>query len=96
VPRTDRSWIQAGPRPLLIGGKWRAGEGGRSFPVVSAYTNETLTTISEASAGDIDLAVRAARKAFDEGPWPRMTPNQRAEVLARIARLFERERDRFA
>ena len=96
MPQIDPSWLRPGPWPMLIGGKWRAGEGGRSFPVISAYTNETLTTIAEASPADVDAAVRAARAAFDEGPWPRMTPNQRAEILARIARLFERERDRFA
>ncbi|MGH2377770.1 MAG: aldehyde dehydrogenase family protein [Candidatus Limnocylindria bacterium] len=94
--KIDPAWIQPGPRPLLIGGKWRQAEGGRSFPVISAFTNETLTQVAEASASDVDAAVAAARAAFDSGPWPRMTPNQRAEVLARIARLFERERERFA
>jgi acyl-CoA reductase-like NAD-dependent aldehyde dehydrogenase len=94
--KTDPRWIEAGPRPMLIGGKWRTGEGGKSFKVISPFTNETLTTISEASASDVDAAVQAARAAFDSGPWPRMSPNQRADILAKMGRLIERERDRLA
>jgi acyl-CoA reductase-like NAD-dependent aldehyde dehydrogenase len=94
--KIDARWIESGPRPMLIGGRWRKGSTGRSFQVTSPFTNEPLTSVAEASEDDVDAAVRAARVAFDEGPWPRMTPNQRAEILAKIARLFERERDRFA
>ena len=94
--KVDPKWIEPGPRPMLIGGKWVGSSSGKSFDVISPFTNEKLTTIAEASPEDVDTAVRAARKAFDEGPWPRMTPNQRAEILAKIARLFEREKDRFA
>jgi betaine-aldehyde dehydrogenase len=94
--KIDPKWIEAGPRPMLIGGKWVKGSTGKSFPVISPFTQEQLTTIAEASPEDVDAAVRAARKAFDEGPWPRMTPNERATILSKIARLFERERDRFA
>jgi acyl-CoA reductase-like NAD-dependent aldehyde dehydrogenase len=92
----DPAWVQPGPRPMLIGGRWCPSTSGRAFPTVSPFTNETLTTIAEASPADIDAAVAAARAAFDDGPWPRMSPNQRAEILARMARLFERERDRLA
>ena len=81
---------------MLIGGTWRTGSGGRSFPVISPFTNDPITSISEASPSDVDDAVAAARAAFEQGPWPRMTPNQRADILAKVARLFERERDRFA
>lgn len=94
--RIDPSWIRTGPHPLLIGGTWRIAAGGRSFPVVSPYTGETLTTISEASPADVAAAVGAARDAFDTGPWPRMSPNQRAEILTRMGRLVERERERLA
>jgi len=93
---TDPAWIPRGPRPLLIGGAWRQAEGGRSFPVVSPFTNEVVTSISEASPADVDAAVRAARAAFDSGPWPRMTPNERAEIMSRVGRLIERERARLA
>jgi len=94
--KVDPRWIEPGPRPMLIGGTWKKGSTGRSFQVTSPFTNEPLTSVAEGSEDDVDAAVRAARFAFDEGPWPRMTGNQRAEILAKIARLFERERDRFA
>ena len=94
--KKEPKWIEAGPRPMLVGGKPRTGSTGKSFTVTSPFTNEPLTTIAEASADDVDAAVRAARAAFDAGPWPRMTPNERAQILSKIARLFERERDRFA
>ena len=96
MPKADPRWIEPGPRPMLIGGKWRTGEGGKSFKVISPFTNEPLTSVSEASAGDVDAAVAAARAAFDSGPWPRMTPNQRADILAKVGRLIEGERDRLA
>ena len=96
MPKADPRWIEPGPRPMLIGGEWRTGDGGRAFTVTSPFTNEPLTTVSEASASDVDAAVGAARAAFDSGPWPRMTPNQRAEIMARIGRLIERERARLA
>jgi acyl-CoA reductase-like NAD-dependent aldehyde dehydrogenase len=96
MPNADPRWIEPGPRPMLIGGKWRTGDGGKSFEVISPFTNERITSVSEASASDIDAAVRAARAAFDSGPWPRMSPNERAEILAKIGRLIERERDRLA
>ena len=94
--KIDPRWIGPGPRPMLIGGQWKTGSTGKSFQVTSPFTNEPLTSVAEASEDDVDAAVRAARAAFDNGPWPRMTPNQRAEILAKIARLFERERDRLA
>ena len=93
--KQDPRWIEAPPNAQLIGGMWRPGRGG-THDVVSPFTNEKISSFSTASAEDVGDAVAAARTAFDEGPWPRMTPNERAVILATIARLFERERDRFA
>ena len=93
--RKDPAWIAPREKAQLIGGAWRAGGGG-SRDVISPFTNEKISSFSTASADDVNDAVTAARRAFDDGPWPRMTPNERAVILAKIARLFERERDRFA
>jgi len=49
--KTDPRWIEAGPRPMLIGGKWRTGEGGKSFKVISPFTNEPLTRRSALTVG---------------------------------------------
>lgn len=46
---------------------------GRTFPTIDPRTGEVITHVAEGDAEDINRAVSAARKAFDEGPWPRMT-----------------------
>lgn len=46
---------------------------GRTFPTVDPRTGEVIARVAEGDAEDIDRAVAAARRAFDEGPWPRMT-----------------------
>lgn len=61
--------------------------------VVSPITEELLATVPEAMPADIDKAVAAARKAFDEGPWPRMTPAERAPYLIRIQEEVEKRFD---
>jgi acyl-CoA reductase-like NAD-dependent aldehyde dehydrogenase len=52
-------------------------------------SGEKLVDVAEAQAEDVERAVQAARKAFDEGPWPRMTGEQRGRVLLRLADLVE-------
>jgi len=69
---------------LFIGGRWVNPATDRVITVVSPSTEEPLATVPEAGEADIDAAVAAARKAFDEGPWPRMTPAERGAVLARV------------
>jgi betaine-aldehyde dehydrogenase len=72
---------------LLIGGDWR-GEGSEWLAVISPSTEEVVTEVRRAETSDIDLAVTAARTAFDTGPWPRMSPDERAEVVLRAVRLL--------
>ncbi|GGN20003.1 aldehyde dehydrogenase [Streptomyces fuscichromogenes] len=70
---------------LFIGGKWVAPATSRVIDVASPSTEEVVGRVPEASAADVDRAVLAARAAFDTGPWPRMTPAERADVLVRVA-----------
>jgi aldehyde dehydrogenase (NAD+) len=65
---------------LLIGGDWR-GEGSGWLAVISPSTEEVVTEVRRAEISDIDLAVTTARTAFDTGPWPRMSPDERAMVI---------------
>jgi phenylacetaldehyde dehydrogenase len=81
--RAEVSKINSGQ--LFIGGAFRDAEGGRTRNNVDPSTGETTTTIAEASVGDVDSAVAAARVAFDRGPWSRMDPVGRGAVLLRIA-----------
>ena len=71
---------------VFIGGRWVEPSGDGTLDVISPITEEKLATIPETTTGDIDAAVAAARRAFDDGPWPRMSPSERAEALQRVAR----------
>jgi aldehyde dehydrogenase (NAD+) len=70
---------------LLIDGTWRAADDGATWTHRHPSTGEELGSFAVASPADVDLAVRAARKAFDVGPWPRMRAGDRQKVLLRIA-----------
>ncbi|NPC96081.1 aldehyde dehydrogenase [Nocardioides sp. zg-DK7169] len=74
---------------LFIGGKWVEPATDHKIDVISPITEEVIATVPEASEADIDRAVAAARRAFDEGPWPRMSAAERAEVLARVGKEVE-------
>ena len=76
-------------RRLLIGSEWRDSLSGRTFETVDPATEEVLATVAEPDAADIDLAVRAARTAFDRGPWSTMRAAERARMLHRWAALIE-------
>jgi len=83
------------PIRLLIDGEWVDG-GDEPLEVLDPSTGERLATASAASASDVDRAVRAARRAFDEGPWPAMRPKTRARLLWRLADLIEAHADELA
>ncbi|MBS0563261.1 MAG: aldehyde dehydrogenase family protein, partial [Proteobacteria bacterium] len=70
---------------LYIDGRWAAPALGGSFPVVNPATEEVVHHAPAGTAADIDAAVRAARRAFDEGPWPRMTGAERGRIIRAIA-----------
>jgi acyl-CoA reductase-like NAD-dependent aldehyde dehydrogenase len=74
---------------LFIGGSWVKPSSDRRIEVVSPVTEEVIAHVPEALPADVDAAVRAARRAFDHGPWPRLSPAERAEALLRIRREVE-------
>jgi acyl-CoA reductase-like NAD-dependent aldehyde dehydrogenase len=84
------------PKLLLIGGKWRAAKSGKTFETINPANEEALALIAEGDKADIDEAVKAARKALDEGPWPDMNPHQRARLLFKIADLIDQHADELA
>lgn len=71
---------------LFIDGHWVAPVRNGSFDTVDPSTEQVIARVAAATAEDVDLAVKAARKAFDEGPWPRMRGADRAAVLRRIGK----------
>jgi betaine-aldehyde dehydrogenase len=79
-----------------IDGAWVDTEEEGRFDVVDPATEETIATAPDSKATDVDRAVRAARRAFDEGPWPRTSERERERVLLRAAEIIRREADRLA
>ncbi|KAJ3699292.1 hypothetical protein LUZ61_002997 [Rhynchospora tenuis] len=81
---------------LLIDGKFVDSASGKTFPTLDPRTGEVIAHVQEGDAEDINRAVRAARKAFDEGPWPRMTAYERSRILLRFADLLDKHNDELA
>jgi acyl-CoA reductase-like NAD-dependent aldehyde dehydrogenase len=89
-------FLKSGPRKLLIIGKWVPAKSGKTFESLNPANEEVLAKVAEAGPEDIDEAVKAARKAFEEGPWSKMTPHQRTRYLLKIADLIEANREELA
>ncbi|MDV7246313.1 MULTISPECIES: aldehyde dehydrogenase family protein [Rhodococcus] len=77
-----------GNKKLLIDGAWVDAASGKTFATTDPATGATLTEVAHGQAEDIDRAVRAARTAFDTGPWPAMKPNQRERLLWRVGDIL--------
>ena len=78
---------------FFIGGKWVAPHSSQTVDVISPFTEQAIAKVPRASKADIDAAVAAARSAFDSGPWPRLSPDERIETVLRLKTAFERRRE---
>ena len=87
---------QIKPGKLLIGGEWR--NSAKTFTTINPATGKELTQVASASAQDVDAAVQAARKAFDDlqGPWRKMSASERGRILWKLAELIEKNIDELA
>ena len=81
---------------LYIGGEWTDAQDGATAQSINPYTGAPWAEIPQAGEADVDRAVRAARTAFEEGPWPAMTGRDRRRLLLRLAQLVERDADHLA
>ncbi|KAJ0469592.1 putative phenylacetaldehyde dehydrogenase [Helianthus annuus] len=81
---------------LLINGQFVDAASGKTFPTLDPRTGQLIANVAEGDIEDVNRAVSAARKAFDEGPWPRMTAYQRSKILLRFADLVEKHTDEIA
>jgi phenylacetaldehyde dehydrogenase len=86
----------ATPRQLFINGKWTDAASGKTFETPNPATGETLARVAEGDREDINRAVGAARKAFDDGPWSRMSPSERGRIIWRIGDLILEHTDELA
>ena len=90
------SQFLATPRKILIDGKWVAAVSGKTFDSLDPSTGEVLARVAEGNKADIDLAVKAARRAFESGPWPKMSASERGRIIWKIADLLEKHTEEFA
>ena len=84
------------PRKMLINGKWDNAASGKTFPSYNPATGEVLAQVAEGDREDIERAVKAARHAFDHGPWRRMTASERGRLIWKLADLLEANTEEFA
>lgn len=84
------------PLNMLIGGRWVEAVSGKRTEIRNPANGELITTAAEGDKEDVERAVSAARKAFEEGPWPKMKPNERAKLILRLADLIEENAEELA
>ncbi|HEX3959627.1 MAG TPA: aldehyde dehydrogenase family protein [Trebonia sp.] len=75
-------------RQLFINGQWTPAASGKTFATPNPATGQTLANVAEGDAEDINRAVAAARAAFDDGPWGRLTTSERGRIIWRIGDLI--------
>ncbi|MGW5073370.1 aldehyde dehydrogenase family protein [Rhodococcus sp. NPDC004095] len=90
-----QGFLAGGPKKLLIGGEWVEAASGRTFPTYDPATGNVLTEVAHGQAEDVDRAVRAARRAFDEGSWASMKPNQRERLIWRVGDILSERAEEF-
>ena len=81
---------------LFIGGRWQSPSTTQRLSVISPHTEEPIGETPQAAPEDVDEAVAAARKAFDDGPWPRLTVGERMEKIEKLAAVYAGEADEMA
>ena len=85
-----------GTASLFINGEWKAAVEGGTREILNPANNRAIATVADGSVRDAELAIAAARKAFDEGPWPRMRAPERAACLFKLADAIEARAEEFA
>lgn len=91
-----QAFLETGPKGLFIDGDWTSAAAGRTGDTLDPATGQVLGAFALADVEDVDRAVRAARRAFEAGPWPRTAPHERSALLSRLADLIEQHADTIA
>ncbi|HEX3742431.1 MAG TPA: aldehyde dehydrogenase family protein, partial [Bryobacteraceae bacterium] len=92
--RESRAAVSA--TKLLINNQWVESLSGKTFSTIDPSTGEVICKVAEADASDVDRAVRAAREAFDRGPWRKAAASERGRLLNKLADLIERHAEELA
>ena len=88
--------IKIKPGKLFINGRWVDSVSGKTFDTLNPATEDVITSVAEGDSADIDLAVSAAREAFENGPWKKTDARDRGRILLKIANLIEKNKDELA
>ncbi|HMF40818.1 MAG TPA: aldehyde dehydrogenase family protein, partial [Polyangia bacterium] len=81
---------------LFIAGSWRAPASGSTYDTINPATEEPSAQVGRGDERDVDAAVAAARKAFDSGPWPRMSAAERGRIVWKLGDLIMQNLDEMA
>src|ERR1700692_1398774 len=82
--------------PMFIGGKWADSVSGKTFATLNPCTGEAICQVAEGDKADVDLAVKAARKAFETGPWAKMNGSDRGRLIYKLADLIDKNKEELA
>ena len=85
-----------GTKKLLINGELVEAASGKTFETLDPSNGKVLAVVSEAGPEDVDKAVKAARKAFDNGPWKKMSASERSRLIYKLADLMEEHKEALA
>jgi len=96
VSKDVSSFLSGRTRNMLIDGKWVEAASGKTLTTYDPATEEPLAEVPAGDKEDVDRAVRAARRAFEGGPWRRMTPSERGRAIWKLADLIEQHTEDFA
>ena len=98
VPMLDQnvSKFVSRTHKILINGKWVEAASGKTFPTYNPATGDVLSHVAEGDKEDINRAVKAARAAFETGPWSKITPSERGRMIWKLGDLIEKHLEEFA
>ena len=88
--------VAIGQTKLLINNRWVNSRSGKTFPTINPATGEEICQVAEADAADVNEAVKAARNAFEKGPWRKMSAAERGKLIYKLADLIEEHADELA
>src|SRR5688572_28159082 len=94
--RMSAQSVKIGPTQLLIDGKWVNSTSGKTFETLNPTTGDVITKVQEGDKADVDKAVKAARRAFEKGPWRKMNARERGRLIYKLADLIEQNKAELA
>jgi aldehyde dehydrogenase (NAD+) len=95
-PKPKHTAPKVAQQKMLIDGKWVDSASGKTFDTINPSTGKVICKVAEGDKADVDLAVKAARKAFETGPWSKMTPSDRGRLMNKLADAVEKHADELA